>query len=628
MADPSAALDKTVTLLRTKDDTSRFVGLALLKSLLDSQQAVREDPDALSRCWAAISPSFLDRLLRATESEKTSRDDANGMLNLAVAVIHTFTVLLPADVRGQAKLVGRAAGLIGALVISSPQTTTQILQTLLTFSSRPRGAVALWHVDDMSPLVEIAPQQPLSLDVIRYMILHQPVEEEDLTDKLHGLISALVLAFRDGNAHVLFHFLAEVLPEAVSKMIDPSPRWLAPLTKLLQETITSRPSAAAREASTLLAATLFQTFPSSFPSFLFRAGPQETDSPSFISLFMNLNLIDIRTTIPSLMELLASTSYQRVSRRLSASYTLLSAFIAFLLSLEADDDAPLPMTPDTLLKFRRDISETLSLTIEFLRDRYDAAVTGAAGLHPDTPKSAPGAPLALTWDTPDGRVADDPLILAAVRALALWLRADDNEALRKEAAGVTDVLLGLYGSSTAKSPEASLGGDFCSPVLIALEGILSTPEGIAAFASHNGWALLSKHLSTLLASILSSPSMPTTEVDLAHSILDTLSTLTTTSPTTLSQLTLLSTASSLPVHSSPSSLEHGCLRLDLLSLCATLLTRAPRGLQKRHRSEAASLAHAARAVQAEAAGRETEDGAWKETWSEAGNVASGLEGLL
>ena len=103
---------------------------------------------------------------------------------------------------------------------------------------------------------------------------------------------------------------------------------------------------------------------------------------------------------------------------------------------EDDDDrhhVTLNLSPDLLLKLRRDIAETLSLTIEYLRDRYDNAITGVAGLHPSARPSpdtvAPtGSVLSLPWDStaPEHRVTQDPLTLAELRTLSLWLRDDDN----------------------------------------------------------------------------------------------------------------------------------------------------------------------------------------------------------
>jgi len=114
--DPEKGLEQPLVLLRTKDDTYRFVGLALLKSVLDNQQSLREDPRIIAKCWAAISPKFLDALLRASESGGRSQKEAQNMVGLAVAVIHAFLVLLPSESCENVSMVGRTPGLVAALL--------------------------------------------------------------------------------------------------------------------------------------------------------------------------------------------------------------------------------------------------------------------------------------------------------------------------------------------------------------------------------------------------------------------------------------------------------------------------------------------------------------------------------
>jgi hypothetical protein len=110
-----AALDQTLALLEQRDDTSRFVGLALLKSLLDNHEELRNDPKVVSRCLAAASVTFLDRLLRSGEKGGRSAEDARNMTDLAVSVIHTFTLLQQTSGGIDEKLIGRTAALVAAL---------------------------------------------------------------------------------------------------------------------------------------------------------------------------------------------------------------------------------------------------------------------------------------------------------------------------------------------------------------------------------------------------------------------------------------------------------------------------------------------------------------------------------
>ena len=91
------SLDKAISLLQANDDTARFVGLALLKSMLDNHAELRDSKETITRCWRAIPATFLDRLLMARPSEKRSKEDAQNMIGLAVAVVHAFLTLLPPE---------------------------------------------------------------------------------------------------------------------------------------------------------------------------------------------------------------------------------------------------------------------------------------------------------------------------------------------------------------------------------------------------------------------------------------------------------------------------------------------------------------------------------------------------
>jgi hypothetical protein len=112
----TAALEQIKGLLSAKDDTSRFVGLALLKSVLDNRPELRQDVVLVKSIWEAIPAKFLDRLLRARGSQNVTRAEAKHMVDIAVSVIHTFAVILPAEFLENDKLIGRSAALANVLV--------------------------------------------------------------------------------------------------------------------------------------------------------------------------------------------------------------------------------------------------------------------------------------------------------------------------------------------------------------------------------------------------------------------------------------------------------------------------------------------------------------------------------
>lgn len=112
----TVTIQKIQALLETKDDTSRFVGLALLKSVLDNSPQLREDEATITALWRSVSPKFLDRLLRSGAKQHSSSKDAENMIDIAVAVLHTFSVLLPDHVKTSSGLVGRASALVPAVL--------------------------------------------------------------------------------------------------------------------------------------------------------------------------------------------------------------------------------------------------------------------------------------------------------------------------------------------------------------------------------------------------------------------------------------------------------------------------------------------------------------------------------
>lgn len=113
--DPLKGLDQTLSLLAAKDDTSRFVGLALLKSALDHKTEFQKDPKIIEKYWEAIPPRFLDRLLKAGSNVQKPKDEAASMVKLAVAILHAFIVLLPDYLKNNEKSIGRIPGLLDAL---------------------------------------------------------------------------------------------------------------------------------------------------------------------------------------------------------------------------------------------------------------------------------------------------------------------------------------------------------------------------------------------------------------------------------------------------------------------------------------------------------------------------------
>ncbi|UNI21514.1 hypothetical protein JDV02_007497 [Purpureocillium takamizusanense] len=486
-------------LLRTKDDTKRFVGLAMLKSVLDNSPQLREDHQLVQALWSSISAKFLDRLLKTGSKSSSSNHTARNMLDLAVSVLHTFIALLPQESRGEAKLTGRIPGLVNALLYSSDETTNQVLQVLHTLVSTQGGAHALVQVEDLTPLTEAAPAHPDAMNVLRFAWLNSMTTIDDrrnLSVKIDETLQNLISSFTGTDAVTLLDFLGAFLRQADSTILPENPKWLEAVAAAIRRLVTSRPAPQARSAYTNASAALLQAYPSNAPKLLFT--DDKSDDRPFAFLLINLMLIDIRSSAPTLLEKLNTLDYPQTSRRLASAFDVICIFVGYLVqALEDDTLETFVMSPDSLLKLRKGISETMSVAIEYLRDRWDASIAGAMCLHPDaragTAATSTGTHYTLTWDSLADTADGDPFILSAVRALALWLREDENEQLRMEATGLIDMLMDLYKASTESEKL-----DFRSPVLVALEALVTLDEGREILLRHNGWQILVKDLTNTL----------------------------------------------------------------------------------------------------------------------------------
>jgi hypothetical protein len=366
--------------------------------------------------------------------------------------------------------------------------------------------------------------------------------------------------------------------------------WLEPLFLLLRKLITSKPTAKSRAAYTQLAAALLQAYPTRSPDLLFKGDASKTsDRKPFSYLFINLLLIDIRSSFPSLLAQLNSPQYPATSQRLAAAFDVVSCFIGFLVrSLDDDSGSSLfSMPPDLLLRLRKDISETVSLTVEYLRDRWDASIAGASGLHPSainaTAATSEGTRLTLTWESMKDDVKGDALILAGIRAIAIWIREDDNENLRSECAGLMDMFMELY-KVGSKGPL-----DFRYPVLLALEGIMTIEDGVERFISQEGWQTLSDDLQILLRetsrtgvdenfSIVDEASRGLQIVRVLLAVLDNEA----TSYLEESWMEIIKITSSIKVLHSSSPVVAIEFQVAMLQLSTALMNKASGGMMKRH----------------------------------------------
>lgn len=259
------------------------------------------------------------------------------------------------------------------------------------------------------------------------------------------------------------------------------------------------------------------------------------------------------------------------------------------------DFSSFQMPPDLLLRLRKDVAETMSLSIEYMRDRWDASFAGASGLHPSarsgTSTTSEGTRLTLTWENKKDNINADPLIAASIRSLAIWIREDENENLRNESAGLMDMLMELYKSSSGEQG----GLDSRYPILLALEGIMTTDDGVDGFKEQDGWAIVHEDLQRILKTSLDqdtpmkiSLAEAARGIEIVRVLLIVVDHWSTTTPREDWMSVITTTASMKP----PSSSSHSLvleLQIAMLQLTMALLSNAATGMQRRYATSNAAL---------------------------------------
>ena len=142
------------------------------------------------------------------------------------------------------------------------------------------------------------------------------------------------------------------------------------------------------------------------------------------------------------------------------------------------------LPPDLLLDVRDDIVQTISITIEFLYNRYHEVATSPVlqgGDEYGSKRSNGSASMASTTSssstttTPSiARTVDEPydyLTFTQLQLITVWLREDDTESLRKDAANIKDIIIYLYSTSDSYAMVCVLALE----CIITLPGVKATP---------------------------------------------------------------------------------------------------------------------------------------------------------
>ncbi|KAI1282361.1 Neurochondrin-domain-containing protein [Xylaria sp. FL0933] len=485
----SAEIQKIHQLLAAKDDTSRFVGLLLLKTTLDNPASdLRQEQ--VAELWNSISPRFLDRLIRTgSQPPSEQRKQSREMLDVAVAVIYTFTKLLN-DCALDERFYARIPNLANAVLYSSEETTRRIVDLIHVLVQQPQGQAAggatcfaELDISSWGSLIEVVPQHETVFSIFYWAWVSEStgVPLETMRAKIDDALLLFVASFKGQHPAPLLNFITLTFDNLNPNLRPSNPRWLRPVARLIQDMASNKQTQDGRQAYIQCAAALLAAYPEKAPEALFSDDPGSARPIAY--LFVKMVQVDILSTLHLLIPKVNTTEYPSLSRRIGAALDIMTSFVGFLITAADNGTAQHGLTPDRIIKLHEDLAKTVGDVMEYLRDRWDDFLAGARGI-----ESAQSS----------GRsIFEDPITPAAVRFVATWLRDDDGETLRTQAAGLVDLFAELYKMSLASTdmPELRL------PIIAALEGILRTSEGREAF---NESEILSRCLYPDLRQILAS----------------------------------------------------------------------------------------------------------------------------
>jgi hypothetical protein len=95
------------------------------------------------------------------------------------------------------------------------------LETLLTIVSQPEGSLKILRIEDLSPLTEIATQDPLVLDIMAFTWTNAStasIEVLAVRNSIDKIISALLVVFKGTDAVTLINFIGSLVPKLIPEV--------------------------------------------------------------------------------------------------------------------------------------------------------------------------------------------------------------------------------------------------------------------------------------------------------------------------------------------------------------------------------------------------------------------------
>ena len=341
--------------------------------------------------------------------------------------------------------------------------------------------------------ISAQPLHPLTLKLVRNTLASAAADPEILQKHLGQVLRELVLQYQDQERNkrievllMLSQLLVRISPEVSygnvgmdfhwpnannMQCFPTNSEWTECVYELIEKTTFSGPSQQEREYCITVTNSLLLAYPSVL-LFGRTSGSHARDPEKpFLYLFIQLITIDVRASFSMLIELLDKPEYAGVAQKQAMALNIIAEFLIFL--LKAEDFEQIGLRPDALLRLRTDIGETFSLGMEFLRDLWDRSSCVLDAQAQSSKDHGPGQALESCSRE------SDPLVMGIIKALSLWLRED--EGLRKEAAGLTDIFVDIW----KKRKTSAI--DYRPWIIAAFDGMTEEKLGREHFLEEDAW---------------------------------------------------------------------------------------------------------------------------------------------
>ncbi|OLL26330.1 hypothetical protein NEOLI_000407 [Neolecta irregularis DAH-3] len=444
-------LQKCIALMNKPDHTSKFVALAILPTLLTHQKY----------------------------NDEQNSDD---LVQIAVNILFSFAGF--EKIATSKQLSERIPKLLDLL--HKEQIRSTVLEILVRGATSPEAVPVYFQHDRLERFwdnilqsgilagVDRLDEPSTGLQTMTYIILNSSTIPE-YADRLKGKLGYIIEKCLQVNPSTLIlEFLADILNRIDAELwMYSASQWTDSLYTTLAQITLHHPDGNTRShLSSIISIILRQQG----PLFLFKS-PVTPEHKKFALLTVSLSTVNIRSTLPSLSNRLSQ--YPTLANRLAADYDILTSAIQYLTDDEMDIDF---FDPDSLVKLGENLNNAFGDTIEFLRDRWDAA-RRAASLDTES--------VQIEWDTPSG-IIRDVVTISSIRSLTYWLRED--EGLRSQALGIMDILLDVFNEGLDQ------GIDYRGWVCSGIEGLIMAKNGREIFLKENGWNVIWNDLEKSLVS--------------------------------------------------------------------------------------------------------------------------------